>query len=123
MQTQIAWKVSMEILSGPNLTLASAVQVDAYDRIEVKVPDTTSSPSAATVDVQPDAAGKVKMLLIRSVKYGDNLKYKVHDTSTPERVLNDALFFGWGGQLGSAGKLYRSVRQTVGDNTMGQDVL
>jgi hypothetical protein len=98
MPTNISWKLNLEIQSGPSIIVADAVQADAYDRIEVKVPDTTGTPTAkTTVDLQPGAAGKVKLLLIRSTKYGVDLKYKV--PTTPERVLNNALFLVGAGSL------------------------
>ena len=96
MPTNISWKLTLEIQSGPNIIVTNAVQADAYDRIEVTVPDSTAVPTATTVDVQPGAAGKVKLLLICSTKYGDNLKYKVHEDTTPERVLTTRFF--WLGQ-------------------------
>jgi hypothetical protein len=104
MPTNISWKLNLEIQSG---------QADAYDRIEVKVPDSTPAPTATTVDMQPGAAGKVKLLLIRSTKYGDNLKYKVHDNTTSERVLNDAVFLVGAGQPRSAGEPHCSAGQTA----------
>src|SRR5262249_62156223 len=102
MPTNISWKLDVEIQSGPNIIVSNTVQADAYDRIEVKVPHSTSpSPTPTTVDVQPGAAGKMELLLIRltSGQYGDDLKYKVHDSTTPERALNDAVFLVGAGSL------------------------
>jgi hypothetical protein len=124
MPTNISWKLNVEIQSGPNIIVANAIQVDAYDRIEVKIPDSTAAPTPTTVDVQPGAAGKVKLLLIRSTRYGDNLKYKVHDNTTPERVLNDAVFLVGAGSLAlledSTAPLLDKLLVT---NTTGQDVV
>ena len=63
------------------------------------MPDSTAKPAATTIDVQPAAAGKVKLLLIRSTKYGNKLKYNVHDNTTPERILNDTLFLVGAGSV------------------------
>jgi hypothetical protein len=123
MPTNISWKLSVEIQSGPNIVVTNAVQADAYDRIEVKVPDSTASPTATTVDVQPGAAGKVKLLLIRSSKYGDNLKYKVHDNTTPERVLNDAVFLAGSGSLDLLEDTAAPLDKLLVTNTTGQDVV
>jgi hypothetical protein len=123
MPTNISWKLNLEIQSGPNIVITNAVQVDAYDRIEVKVPDTTATPTATTVDVQPGAAGKVKLLLVRSTKYGDNLKYQVHDNTTPERVLNDALFLVGAGGLDLLEESAAPLDKLLVTNTTGQDVV
>jgi hypothetical protein len=123
MPTNISWKLSVEIQSGPNIIVTNAVQADAYDRIEVKIPDSTADPTATTVDVQPGAAGKVKLLLIRSTKYGDNLKYKVHEDTTPERVLNDAVFLVGAGSLALLEDYTAPLDKLLVTNTTGQDVV
>jgi hypothetical protein len=123
MPTNISWKLSVEIPSGPNIIVGNTVQADAYDRIEVKVPDSTASPTATTVDVQPGAAGKVKLLLIRSTKYGDNLTYKVHDNTTPERVLNDTVFLVGAGSLDLLEDTAAPLDKLLVTNTTGQDVV
>ena len=99
MPTNVTWKLNLEVQSGPKVLEAKTVQVDAFDRIEVTVPDTTGQPKATEIDIQPGAPGKIKVLLIRSNNYGDDLTYQVHDTSTDVRVLNDALFLAGGGSL------------------------
>jgi len=123
MPTNISWKLTLEIPSGPNIIIANAVQADAYDRIEVKVPDSTAAPKPTTVDVQPGAAGKVKLLLILSSKYGDKLKYQVHDTTTPERVLNDAVFLVGAGSLALLEDSTAPLDKLLVTNTTGQDVV
>ena len=123
MPTNISWKLNVEIQSGPSIIVTNTVQADAYDRIEVKVPDSTAAPTATTVDVQPGAAGKVKLLLIRSTKYGDNLKYKVHDNTTPERVLNDAVFLVGAGSLDLLEDPAAPLDKLLVTNTTGQDVV
>jgi hypothetical protein len=123
MPTNISWKLTLEIQSGPNIIVTNAVQADAYDRIEVKIPDSTADPTATTVDVQPGAAGKVKLLLIRSTTYGDNLKYKVHDEITPERVLNDAVFLVGAGSLALLEDYNAPLDKLLVTNTTGKDVV
>jgi hypothetical protein len=131
MPTNISWKLNLEIQSGPNIVVTNAVQADAYDRIEVKVPDSTAAPTATTVDVQPGAAGKVELLLIRSTKYGDKakpLKYQVHDTKAPLRELNDALFLVGAGSLKlledpAASGTSSPLDKLLVTNTTGQDVV
>jgi hypothetical protein len=123
MPTNISWKLNVEIQSGPNIIVANAMQVDAYDRIEVKIPDSTAAPAATTVDVQPGAVGKVKLLLIRSTRYGDNLKYQVHVDTTPKRVLNDALFLVGVGSLDLLEDSAAPLDKLLVTNTTGQDVV
>jgi hypothetical protein len=122
MATNIVWKLTLEIQPGPNIIVTNAVQADAYDRIEVKVPDSTAAPKATTVDVQPGAAGKVKLLLIRSTRYGNNLKYQVHADTTPERVLNDAVFLVGAGSLALL-EAAAPLDKLLVTNTTGQDVV
>ena len=96
MPTNISWTLNVDVQSGPKISEAHTVQVDAFDRIEVVVPNTSTDKE---IDIQPGASGKVKVLLIRSSIYGDNLKFKVHAAAaTDERVLNDVVFLtGKGG--------------------------
>jgi hypothetical protein len=123
MPTNISWKLNVEIQSGPNIIITNTVQADAYDRIEVKIPDSTAAPTATTVDVQPGVVGKVKLLLIRSTKYGNNLKYKVHDNTTPERVLNDAVFLVGAGSLDLLEDPAAPLDKLLVTNTTGQDAV
>jgi len=123
MATNVSWKLNLAIQSGPSVTITNAVQVDAFDRIEVTVPDTTSSPTATTVDVQPSAVGKIKVLLIRSTKYGDQLKYRIHDNTTDERVLNDAIFLTGAGSLDLLEDPSAPLDKLLITNTTGQDVI
>ena len=53
--------------------------------------------------VQPGAADKVRLLAIASSSYGDNLRMKIHDTSQPEIVLNDAVFLVGAGAIDMLG--------------------
>ena len=123
MPTNISWKLDVEIQSGPNIIVSNTVQADAYDRIEVKIPDSTAHPTPTTVDVQPGAAGKTKLLLIRSTRYGNNLKYKVHNDNTPERVLNDAVFLVGAGSLDLLEDANAPLDKLLVTNTTGQDVV
>ena len=99
MPTNITWKLNLEVQSGPKVSEARTVQVDAFDRIQVTVPDDAVTPGPLEIEIQPGGPGQIKVLLIRSNVYGDDLKYQVHDNTTDERVLNDALFLAGGGSL------------------------
>lgn len=123
MPISISWKLNVQIQSGPSVVIANTLQVDAFDRIEVTVPDTTAAPAETTVNVQPGAAGMVKFVLIRSNKYGDNLKYKVHDTTADERSLNDALFLVQAGGLDLLEDAGAALDRLLVTNTTGDDVV
>ena len=122
MPTRLSWKLSLEVTSGPSSEVVNAVDVDAYDHIEVKVPDTSSAPAATTIDLQPGTAGKVKLLYIHSTKYGDNLKFHVHDNTTTERVLNDKLFLTGAGALALVESSAAPLDKLLVTNTTGQEV-
>lgn len=120
MPINISWKLNVQIQSGPTLAIGNTLQVDAFDRIELTVPDTTATPTATTVNVQPGAVGKVSFLLIRSNRYGDNLKYRVHDATTAQRSLNDAIFLVGAGGLDLMEDPLVPLDQLLVTNTTGQ---
>ena len=95
MPINISWKLNVQVGSDPAYAAANALQVEALDRIIVTVPDSVTT----TIDVQPGAAGKTKFLLIRSSKYDANVKYFVHDNTTTQRSLTEALFLVEAGGL------------------------
>src|SRR5262245_31472500 len=119
MPINISWKLNVQIDSGAAFLAANSIQVDALDRIEVTVPDSVTT----TVDVQPGAAGKTKFLLIRSSKYGANVKYFVHDNTTAQRTLNDALFLVEAGGLDLLEDPTAPLDKLVVDNTTGGNVV
>jgi len=123
MPTNINWKLNVEVQSGPTVAEAHAIQVDAVDRIEVVVPDSSASPKATEIDIQPGATGKTKLLLIRSSAYGDNLKYKVHAAAGDERVLNDALFLTGKGGLDLLEDPTSPLDKLLVTNTTGKSVV
>jgi hypothetical protein len=123
MSINISWKLNLEIQSGPNIVVTNAVQADAFDRIEAKIPDSTAVPAATTVDVQPGAVGKIKLLLIRSNKYGDDLQYQVHDSGATKIALNDAVFLVGAGSLDLLESAGAPLDKLLVTNTTGQDVV
>jgi hypothetical protein len=124
MSINISWKLNLEIQSGPNIVVTNAVQADAFDRIEAKIPNSTAAPPVATtVDVQPGAVGKIKLLLIRSNKYGDDLQYQVHDSGATKIALNDAVFLVGAGSLDLLENAGAPLDKLLVTNTTGQDVV
>ena len=119
MPINISWKLNVQVASGPSYVVANALQVDALDRIEVTVPDSVTT----TVDVQPGAAGKTKFLLIRSSRYDANVKYFVHDNTTTQRSLTEALFLVAAGGLELVESPAAPLDKLVVDNTTGGNVV
>jgi len=122
MPTNVTWKLNLEVQSGPKVVEAKTVQVDAFDRIEVTVPD-TSGGDPTEIDIQPGAPGKIKVLLIRSNRYSDDLIYQVHDDTTDERKLNDALFLAGGGSLDLIEDAAAPLDKLFVTNTTGDPVV
>jgi hypothetical protein len=123
MTINISWKLAVQVQSGPDILIASAVQADAYDRIEARIPDTSSAATPTTIDVQPGAVKKIKLLLIRSTRYGDDLKYQVHDNTTPVRILNDAVFLVGVGSLDLLEGSTVPLDKLLVTNTTGHEVV
>jgi hypothetical protein len=58
------------------------LQVEAYDKITVTIPDMTTT--AMEVELQPGAgAGQVQLLMITSDHYGSALSYRVNTNDDP----------------------------------------
>lgn len=123
MPTNVTWKLNLEVQSGPKAQVANTVQVDAYDRIQITVPDTKPSPAATTVDIQPGAVGKVKVLFIQSNRYGDDLTFQVHDNTTDEIALNDALFLAGKGGIELLEGTTAPLDKLLITNTTGQPAI
>lgn len=119
MPTNIAWKLTLDVPSGPQVSHSSSIAVDAVDRIAVTIPDTSASPEATTVEVQPGAAGKVRMLMISASKYGADVEYQVHDDTATAHVLGDALFLADATAIDLLGTPLDNLLIT---NTSGADV-
>jgi hypothetical protein len=75
----IVLTVSAEVASGPTVKESRTIEVDAYDKISVSVPDGTTG---MDVQLQPGATGSVRLLIVKSSEYGDALKYKVDGGGT-----------------------------------------
>lgn len=92
MAVKINWALNVQVEGGPAIVASDAIDVDAYDIIDVKVPKQTAgtppTPGKATVNVAPGAAGDVLFLLIKSDTYKPTaLTYKI-DGGTKEVKLD-----------------------------------
>lgn len=71
MGEKINWNYVAQALNGPSISASGSVDVDAYDKIEVTVPDTTTQ----AVNLAP--AGTVSLLVINPASPDAKLTYKV----------------------------------------------
>ncbi len=75
MSEQINWTLNIQVVGGPKVADADKLEIQAYDMLEVEIPDKDTSGGVATVDVQPGDTG-VKFLLVTAGDYA-NLTFKV----------------------------------------------
>lgn len=85
MPEAIVLTVGAEVASGPTIRESRTLTVDAYDKISVAVPDGTTG---LEVELQPGGTGSVRLLIVKSTHYGDELKYTVN-TGATEHVLDE----------------------------------
>jgi len=118
MPEKMTWTVTIQVAGGPTLADSQTMTVDAYDLMEVSVPDNAAGKE---VQVQPGEASQVRLLLIKSSAYGDKLTYSLGAAEADEaqRIPLDTLQVLVG--KGSVG-LYGKPPQTFFFyNTLGQD--
>lgn len=74
MPEQILWTLNVQVAGGPKISASQTVPVEAYDKIEIEVPATST---AVSVNVLPAArADDVKLLLITAEPYDEKVTYK-----------------------------------------------
>lgn len=71
--TTIKYAVDVQVTGGPRLNFNDKIEVDAYDRLDVVVP---KGGAEKTVEVQPGAAGAVRLLVIRSSDASADVSFK-----------------------------------------------
>lgn len=78
MSKKISWKVDIQVIDGPKEKASDQLEVEAYDMLEVVVPDKDTDGGKVTVEVQPSDSGvKFLMITTASGEYED-LTYKVN---------------------------------------------
>jgi hypothetical protein len=115
MPETIVLTVNTVVAGGPKLTANRAIEVDAYDKIKVTIPDGTTG---MDVELQPGGAGQVSFLQVTSNLYGEDLSYKVNAGTTDHILDQPHLFSG----KGAVGVLSGAPEKLVFDNAMGADV-
>jgi hypothetical protein len=86
MSEKISWSFKAQVSSGPSASLSGEVTADAYDKIDVTIPASTTMSSPVTVEVQPGTG--VTFLLITAVSY-EGLSYKVGTGSGATEITLD----------------------------------
>lgn len=74
------WTVTLQITGSPTIATASPpTTIQAVDRIEAVIaPGDTDH----VLEVQPSAAAEVRLILVKSTRYGSDLNFKVSDGAT-----------------------------------------
>lgn len=93
--------LSVQVVEGPSISALRKIEVDAHDKIQVKISAGTTD---KVVEVQPGGAGRVRLLAITASLFSDQLTYKVNNAGTPIKLDAEQLFIGDGavGLLGAA---------------------
>ncbi len=113
-QVPIQWNINVQIAQGPKVVLAGNMKVDAYDKIEVLIPDGSEN---IDVDIQPGGANKVQFMLISSDHYGAALTYQVNAAGNII-ALDTAQMFSGEGNVSLLGAPPQTLRF---DNDLGKD--
>lgn len=75
MPETIVLTLGVTVAGGPKTNVNRTITVDAYDKINVTMPDASSG---LEIELQPGGSGQVHFLLVTSNQYGDDLTYKVN---------------------------------------------
>lgn len=94
MSESIKLTLSVQVAGGPKIVAAKTLEVEAYEKITLEVPNDSID---VQVELQPGGVGEVKLIMITSDTYGDQLTYSA-DGGTPSIALDQPhLFIGAGG--------------------------
>jgi hypothetical protein len=94
--TTVTFSTNVQAAGGPQFSVNRSIEVEAYDRIEVKLDPTASgTPTPVVVHIQPSPAAKVAILALTSNVFGSAIKYKVSDGThdSPEITLDQPQVF------------------------------
>jgi len=74
------WTVTLQITGSPTIATASPTAIiQAVDRIEAVI---APGDADKVLEVQPGAAAEVRLILVKSTRYGSDLSFKVSDGAT-----------------------------------------
>lgn len=87
---KVTYTVGVQVSGGPQLNIPRTVEVEAFDKIEIVVPPGTDK----TVDLQPSAAAKIALLVIKSEPQDEKVTFIVKGaTDSPELTLKEPHVF------------------------------
>src|SRR5215211_1877760 len=96
-------------------TIVVTISADvASDKISVTVPDATSD---LEVEIQPGGAGSIKLLVVKSSVYGEDLKYTINADATDHVLDEPHVLIG----TGSVGLYGAEPTKLVFDNALGEE--
>jgi hypothetical protein len=116
MPQKITWTMTVQVAEGPKLSDGRAIQVSAYDKVDVVIADGANNED---VEIQPSSAAQVRFLMITSDSYGEDLTYRVNEAGADPITLDASqVFIGQGavGLLGADGP-----KTLLFTNGLGQD--
>jgi hypothetical protein len=95
MAETVNWSIAVQVPAGPRVAQSGALQVDAYDKVDVSVEDGAED---LEVQLQPGGAGQVQLLVIATTQASSDLSYKVNDAGGDPIVLDQPVhaYFGSG---------------------------
>lgn len=119
MSEKINWILNIQVIGGPRISESKTMEVEAYDKIEVKIDNGASD---REIEVSP-GEGTVQFLLIKTDHYGNGLQYKVNNGSTSSNpiILDEPVHLFMG--AGSVGSLGIVPIKLLFTNELGEDVL
>jgi hypothetical protein len=92
----VNWAVHVDVASGPKLSAADTITVEAYDKVSLTL---DANASNVSVDLQPGTAGQIKLLLITASAYDADVTYSA-DAGTTKVPLDAPLVLVGGGAVG-----------------------
>ncbi len=114
MPETILLNIAITVPNGPKITQSRSLPVEAYDKLDVTVPDTTTG---MEVELQPGGSGQVQFLLVTADPYDDDLTYTVNTGTTAYKLDQPHLLSG----AGAVSMLDPAPEKLVFDNTSGKD--
>lgn len=88
---KVTYTISVQVAGGPQLNVPRTRDVEAIDKLDIVLPKTDD----LTVDLQPGAASKIALLLVKSDVYGKEITFTLKgggDESDPLTLEEPQLF-------------------------------
>jgi hypothetical protein len=94
---KVTYTIGVQVTGGPQITVPRTREVEAIDKLDIVLPPKTDD---LTVDLQPGAATKIALLLIKSDLYGKEITFTLKGGAEesepltleePHLFINDAV--------------------------------